>query len=152
VDPYRLPRTVVPSRYDLRLTPDLVTHTFAGEETIALDVAEPTAEVVLNTSLSEGGMPNALLEAAACGRPILATDIPGNRAAVEDGTTGFLVADEARFEEAARRLATDPELRSRQGGAARARMAAWPSPADEAAAYAALYEEVLRPRRPDAAS
>jgi puromycin-sensitive aminopeptidase len=50
VDPYRLPRTVVPNRYDLRLTPDLVTHTFDGEETIAVDVAAATAEVVLNTA------------------------------------------------------------------------------------------------------
>src|SRR6266852_79807 len=50
VDPYRLPRTVVPSRYDLRLEPDLVTHTFAGEETIAVDVREATAEVFVNTA------------------------------------------------------------------------------------------------------
>jgi puromycin-sensitive aminopeptidase len=50
VDPYRLPRTVVPSRYDLRLEPDLTTHTFTGEETIAVDVHEATAEVFLNTA------------------------------------------------------------------------------------------------------
>jgi puromycin-sensitive aminopeptidase len=50
VDPYRLPRTVVPSRYDLRLEPDLVTFTFAGEETIAVDVIEATAEVFVNTA------------------------------------------------------------------------------------------------------
>src|SRR5712691_1233824 len=50
VDPYRLSRTVVPSRYDLRLEPDLVTHTFAGEETIAVDVREATAEVFVNTA------------------------------------------------------------------------------------------------------
>jgi len=30
MDPYRLPRTVVPSRYDLRLEPDLANDTFAG--------------------------------------------------------------------------------------------------------------------------
>jgi puromycin-sensitive aminopeptidase len=50
VDPYRLPRTVVPTRYDLRLEPDLVTHTFAGEETIAVDVGDATAEVFVNTA------------------------------------------------------------------------------------------------------
>jgi len=50
VDPYRLPRIVVPNRYDLRLEPDLVAHSFDGEETIAVDVTEATADVVLNTA------------------------------------------------------------------------------------------------------
>jgi aminopeptidase N len=48
VDPYRLPRTVVPSRYDIRLEPDLTTLTFRGEESIAIQVAEPVSEIVLN--------------------------------------------------------------------------------------------------------
>jgi len=48
VDPYRLPRTAVPSRYDIRLEPDLTTLTFKGTETVALDVTERIAEVVLN--------------------------------------------------------------------------------------------------------
>ena len=50
MDPYRLPRTVVPNRYELRLEPDLVTHTFSGEESIAVTVTAATAEVVLNTA------------------------------------------------------------------------------------------------------
>ena len=48
VDPHRLPRTVVPRRYDLRLEPDLTTFAFTGEETIAVDVSEATAEILLN--------------------------------------------------------------------------------------------------------
>jgi puromycin-sensitive aminopeptidase len=48
VDPYRLPRTVVPVRYDLRLEPDLTTLTFRGEETIAVTVGEPVTEITLN--------------------------------------------------------------------------------------------------------
>jgi puromycin-sensitive aminopeptidase len=48
VDPYRLPRTVVPSRYDIRLEPDLTTLTFRGEETIAVGVEAPVGEIVLN--------------------------------------------------------------------------------------------------------
>ena len=48
MDPYRLPRHVRPIRYDLRLEPDLATLAFAGDETVTLEIAEPTAEVVLN--------------------------------------------------------------------------------------------------------
>lgn len=37
------------------------------------------------------GMSNVLLEAASCGRPVIAADRPGCRETVEDGITGFLV-------------------------------------------------------------
>jgi puromycin-sensitive aminopeptidase len=48
VDPYRLPRSVVPRRYDIRLEPDLTTLTFRGEETIAVRVDEAVREIVVN--------------------------------------------------------------------------------------------------------
>jgi len=47
---YRLPTSVVPSRYDIRLTPDLERATFAGEETVTVTVREPVTEVVLNAA------------------------------------------------------------------------------------------------------
>ena len=47
---YRLPTTVVPSRYDIRLEPDLEAATFAGEESIAITVAEAVSEIVLNAA------------------------------------------------------------------------------------------------------
>ena len=50
MDPYRLPRVVVPRRYDLTLRPDLRAATFAGTVTIAVDVAAPTADVWLNAA------------------------------------------------------------------------------------------------------
>src|SRR5512141_1522467 len=48
VDPYRLPRHVVPIRYDLRLEPDLATARFAGQETITLTIHQPTSHIILN--------------------------------------------------------------------------------------------------------
>lgn len=48
LDPYRLPRHVVPIRYDLRLEPDLTAGRFAGQETITLTIHRPTSEIVLN--------------------------------------------------------------------------------------------------------
>src|SRR5580765_334083 len=47
---YRLPTTVVPSRYDLRLEPDLDNATFRGEATVAVEVREPVTEIVLNAA------------------------------------------------------------------------------------------------------
>ncbi|HET6920694.1 MAG TPA: hypothetical protein VFI46_14690, partial [Jiangellaceae bacterium] len=46
-NPHRLPRTVVPRRYDLTLEPDLEAASFAGHETIAVEVFTETSEVVL---------------------------------------------------------------------------------------------------------
>jgi hypothetical protein len=37
---YRLPTSVVPSRYEIRLTPDLDAASFAGEETVTVTVRE----------------------------------------------------------------------------------------------------------------
>ncbi len=45
---YRLPRTVVPSRYDIEITPDLDGASFSGSVGIDVDVIEATAAVVLN--------------------------------------------------------------------------------------------------------
>ena len=46
--PYLLPRTVVPDRYELTLTPDLAAATFAGEARVTVRVVEPVTEIVLN--------------------------------------------------------------------------------------------------------
>ena len=48
MDRYRLPQTVAPSRYELRLEPDLAGATFDGEVTITIAVAEPVTEILLN--------------------------------------------------------------------------------------------------------
>ena len=45
---HRLPATVTPDRYDLKLTPDLTAFTFAGDERVGLTVHAATAEIVLN--------------------------------------------------------------------------------------------------------
>ncbi len=45
---HRLPKNVTPSRYEIRLVPDLAAFTFAGEESIAVTVREATGEIELN--------------------------------------------------------------------------------------------------------
>ncbi|WP_431796733.1 glycosyltransferase family 4 protein [Cupriavidus metallidurans] len=48
------------------------------------------ATIVVLPSYREG-LPKVLLEAAACGRPVVTTDVPGCRDAIEPGVTGVLV-------------------------------------------------------------
>src|SRR5579859_1395809 len=45
----RLPTTVVPSNYKLLLDPDMAGQKFSGEETITVQVKQPTREIVLNS-------------------------------------------------------------------------------------------------------
>jgi puromycin-sensitive aminopeptidase len=45
---YRLPRTVLPRRYELRMEPDLDAASFSGEVAVAVEVVEPVSEIVLN--------------------------------------------------------------------------------------------------------
>ena len=47
---YRLPRTVIPSRYELTLAPDLERATFAGHQVVDVEVMEPVREIVLNAA------------------------------------------------------------------------------------------------------
>jgi puromycin-sensitive aminopeptidase len=48
LDRYRLPRSVVPSHYDLVLEPDLDAATFTGTAEVDVEVVEPVDEIVLN--------------------------------------------------------------------------------------------------------
>lgn len=68
------------------------------------------------------GLPKALLEAAALGRPLIATDVPGCRDVAIDGKTGLLVPvdDADALARAISRLANDAALRHQLGAAARA--------------------------------
>ena len=84
-----------------------------------------TASIGALTSTSEG-MPLALMEAASCGVPVVATAVGGVPELVADGETGLLVAngDVTGLTDALRRLLCDPPLRTRMAAAARARAVA----------------------------
>jgi colanic acid/amylovoran biosynthesis glycosyltransferase len=80
------------------------------------------SHVFLLTSLSEG-IANVVLEGMACGLPVVTSDAPGMREAVQDGEEGFVVP--LRDAEAAasrlQDLIAHPELRRAMGSRARAR-------------------------------
>lgn len=67
------------------------------------------------------GVPNALLEATACGLPIVTTDTPGCRDVVTDGVNGILVPikNAQAVADALESLIVDEELRRRMGNAGR---------------------------------
>jgi glycosyltransferase involved in cell wall biosynthesis len=101
------------------------------------------ADVVLNASISEGGMANSVLEALSLGRAVLASDIPGNRSLVEHDVTGLLFGADVELEAAALRLARDPGLRARLGAAGRARVAERYPLAREIDGYLAVYRRLI---------
>jgi glycosyltransferase involved in cell wall biosynthesis len=100
------------------------------------------ADVVLNTSESEGGMANAVLEALALGRAVLAADIEGNRSLVEPEDTGLLFGTVEELAAQAERLVSDPALRARLGAAGRARVERDYPAAREIDRYLALYRSL----------
>jgi glycosyltransferase involved in cell wall biosynthesis len=91
------------------------------------------------------GLPKSLLEAAACGRPMVATDVPGCREIARAGVNALLVPpdDPAALADAIATLAKDPSLRRRFGEAGR-RLAETEFAADRIGRETcALYDKLL---------
>jgi glycosyltransferase involved in cell wall biosynthesis len=81
-----------------------------------------SVDIVVLPSYREG-LPKSLIEAAACGLPLVTCDVPGCHEVVSDGVNGLLVPvrDAAALTVAIAKLLDAPELRRRMGEAARAR-------------------------------
>jgi len=115
----------------------------------AMRSAYDQSDVVLNTSFSEG-LSNALLEAIAAGRPVLASDISGNREPVLGDREGreagclFDPHDSDDFVRKAIGLIDNESLRQAFGNAARLRKNTSPSPENEADGLIAAYREAIR--------
>ena len=77
-------------------------------------------DVVVLPSYREG-LPKSLIEAGACGVPLITTDTPGCREVVADNVEGLLVPvrDPKALADAIARLQDDPKLATRLGLAAR---------------------------------
>jgi glycosyltransferase involved in cell wall biosynthesis len=91
------------------------------------------------------GLPKSLLEAAACGRPIVATDVPGCREIALHNENALLVPvdDPPALADAIDRLAQNAELRSRLGASGRRLVEAEFSAARIGQETVALYTRLL---------
>jgi glycosyltransferase involved in cell wall biosynthesis len=79
---------------------------------------------VLSSVPRSEGLPTAIVEAMACGLPVVATDVGGVRELVHDGATGYVVPprDPSAIATAVSRLLSDADLRSALGRRARQRV------------------------------
>jgi glycosyltransferase involved in cell wall biosynthesis len=103
------------------------------------------ADICVLPARHGGGMPTALLEAAACARPLLVTDVPGARDFVRNGVEGLIVpaGHPAALADALQHLARDADLRERMGEAARLRLLQGYTEAHLREALRAAYQSLL---------
>jgi glycosyltransferase involved in cell wall biosynthesis len=120
-----------------------------GERTDMHHVLAQAAVVTLPSFYKEG-LPKVLLEAAAAGKPLVATDIPGCREIVLPGRNGELIPprDAPALAAAVGALLDSPALRARYGAAGRALAEAEFTEARVVAQTLAVYRELLGDRWP----
>lgn len=102
------------------------------------------ADIVLNCSLFEGGMANALLEAMAVGRPVLARNIPGNRSLIQHGKTGWLYETDEELRNCVLKIMKRPDRGETIGQAACHYVTDHFSVQQEVGKLANLYKELLQ--------
>jgi len=107
--------------------------------------------VLLREGLAASSVPSKLYSILAAGRPIVASVDLGTEVArvVEEAGAGLVVppGDERGLAEALLTLVDDPAGRAERGEAGRRYVEGWPSPADIAARYEALFDELVAARR-----
>ncbi|MFN8522548.1 MAG: glycosyltransferase family 4 protein [Chloroflexota bacterium] len=118
---------------------------FLGQKPQAdLPALYAASDVVLLSS-SFDNSPNAVLEAGACGRPVVATRVGGVARYVDEGETGYLVdsGDHAAFANRILALLDDPVARERMGANGRRRVETRHSWRKSCEKLLSLYESLL---------
>lgn len=89
---------------------------FLGHQEDMVKIIQESSMVVLPSYYGEG-LPKILIEASACGIPVITTDHPGCRNAIIPGLTGLLVPikDNSALEKAIKKLLNNKDLRIKMG-------------------------------------
>ena len=108
-----------------------------------------SVDIVALPTYYREGLPKSLIEAAACARPLITTDMPGCREVVTNEVDGLLIPphDAAALARAIARLVDAPELAARLGAAARAKVLANFDERLVIERTLAVYRELLQPDR-----
>lgn len=104
------------------------------------------SHIVVLPSYYGEGLPKVLIEAAACGRAIVTTNMPGCRDAIEPGVTGLVVAPKNVDElvEAIQKLINEPELCIRMGIMGRRRAESLFNVEDVALRHMDIYRNLVK--------
>jgi glycosyltransferase involved in cell wall biosynthesis len=101
-----------------------------------------SADLFVSVSLFEG-MPNTVMEAMACGCPIVVSDIPQHREILDEGEATFVLPDDPdSIASGIERMLEDPEEAGRKATRAKERASQWSIPA-MAERYERVYQEIL---------
>ncbi|MEH2512263.1 glycosyltransferase involved in cell wall biosynthesis [Nitrobacteraceae bacterium AZCC 1564] len=108
------------------------------------------ADIAVLPALDREGLPKALLEAAACGRPLIATDVPGSREIALSERNAIVVppGDPEALSLAIERLAADENLRATFGAESRRIVESDMSQEQVAKNITRLYQDMMNDGRP----
>ncbi len=101
-------------------------------------------DVSLNTSITEGGMANAVLEAMSVGKPVLASAIEGNISIIRNNYNGLIFRNNKEFYKKAEKLLLDKKLIEKLGRNAKNFIRKNFHYRDEINSYFKVYKEALK--------
>ena len=152
LDLYGMPDPANPGSYSLETIKSWSNGTNVTYQGFSADIVTvwKNSDICVVPTRTREGLPRAMLEAAACARPLIVTDVPGCRHFVQNGIQGLVVPpeDAHALATAIAKLANDPKLRATMGKAARQRVLDAFTKTHVITDVAKAYDRLLHSQRP----